>query len=214
MERVQVLGILGGIGCGKSTIGALFADRGAVVLDADRSAHAAFADPAVKSRIAARFDGVLDARGEVDRGALGKIVFADSAARESLEAIVHPWVHEDLERRLQTARSDPRTRLVVLDVPLLLETGWDSACDALIYIDTPLAERERRVSANRGWSSAELARREAQQRPLEEKRARSAHVIDNSGPRADAARDVDAIFRRYATPPPPPIPTEWTGGSS
>lgn len=214
MERVQVLGILGGIGCGKSTIGAHFADCGAVVLDADRSAHAALADPAVKSRIAARFGGVFDAHGAIDRGALGKIVFSDPAARESLEAIVHPWVHEDFRRQLDLARSDVRTRLVVLDVPLLLEAGWDSACDALIFIDTPLAERERRVAETRGWSSAELARREAQQLPLERKRARAAHVIDNSGPRAQAARDVEAIFRRYANPPTPILPPEWTGGSS
>lgn len=200
MERVKVLGILGGIGCGKSTIGAAFADLGAAVLDADRSAHAALDDAAVRGAIAARFPGVARADGSIDRAALGAIVFAEPEARIALESLVHPRVKQDLHARFAAANDDPAVPLVVLDAPLLLEAGLESWCDALVFVDVPFAERARRVKESRGWSAEELARREANQVPLERKRARADHVLDNSGEPAAARREVAELFRRYARP--------------
>lgn len=203
MERVKVLGILGGIGCGKSTIGDAFADLGALVLDADRSAHAALEDREIRDAIATRFPGVVDSddsgsSGAIDRRALASIVFDDPGALAALEAIVHPFVKRDLRERLDAALADPTLPLVILDAPLLLETGLDAWCDDLVFVDVPFPVRARRVQETRSWDESELRRRESRQLPLAEKRARAGEIIDNSGDRAAAKRQVAEIFRRFA----------------
>jgi dephospho-CoA kinase len=202
MERVQVLGIVGGIGSGKSTIGASFAARGAVVLDADAAAHAALEDPRVRAEIVARFGSVGSTTGPIDRAALARRVFADPSELSALERIVHPFVLDDLARRLAQAKSDPSIPLVVLDVPLLLETGLDRECDALAFVDTPRAIRLSRVAATRGWDERELDAREARQRSVADKRVAARYVIDNSGPHADTERAIEAIFAAMSRPTP------------
>jgi dephospho-CoA kinase len=194
MERVKVLGIVGGIGSGKSTIGAFFAARGAVVLDADVAAHAALDDPSIRAAIVARFGSVTAPDGSIDRAKLAKRVFSDGTELAALERIVHPAVLANLSQRLRAAQTDPSSPLVVLDAPLLLETGLDRECDAVAFIDAPLEVRTRRVAENRGWSPEELAAREARQLPVAEKRARANYVIDNSGSRDRAERDVHTVF--------------------
>ncbi len=194
MERVKVLGILGGIGSGKSTIGAMFADLGAVVLDADRIAHECLTHDDVKESIRQRFGATVFDGDAIDRAALGKRVFDSNAERRALESIVHPCVRESIERRLQQARNDPRVPLVVLDVPLLLESPLNHACDARVFVDAPRDERLRRVMTTRGWDETELDRRERAQIALDAKRRAADHVIANSGP-LDAVRSaVQAVF--------------------
>lgn len=126
---------------------------------------------------------MLDDRGKVDRAKVAQIVFASPDQRARLEALVHPIVRQERARMLAEAARFWAAAAIV-DAPLLFEAGVDKECDAVVFVDAPLAERLERVKRSRGWSDAELARREAAQWPLEKKRALCRFVIDNSDGRS------------------------------
>ena len=202
-----IIGLAGGIGAGKSSVAAALRDLGCVVIDSDAEAKAALRRPEVRAEIARWWGAsVLDAAGEVDRGAVARIVFSDSAQRRRLEALIHPLLK--LTRDAVIAEAGERgTPAVVLDAPLLFEAGLDRECDAVIFVDAPRAERLRRVRA-RGWDDAELARREKSQAPLETKRRSADHVVDNSAGEPDLRARVSEVFsaimqgrRRRQAPP-------------
>src|SRR5205085_8506223 len=134
----------------------------------------ALRQPEVVAQVVARWGrGVLDDAGQIDRGKVGAMVFADPAEREALEAMVHPWITRRLCEELAAARADPAVPFVVLDAAIMLEAGWESACDLLVYVHAPRAVRLRRVAEQRGWSPAAVAAREAAQLPLAEKARRA-----------------------------------------
>ncbi|MEM6332907.1 MAG: dephospho-CoA kinase [Planctomycetota bacterium] len=180
------IGILGGIGSGKSTVAAEFARQGGGVIDADAIVADIYADLAVVDELVAWWgDGVRAADGSADRKAIGRIVFGDAQARARLEALIHPRVHAERQRLRDSMSADPAVRFVVEDTPLLLEAGLADACDALVFVDTPLEVRQRRVRENRGWSADELARREAAQASLDIKRSAAQYSVQNdAGPDA------------------------------
>lgn len=162
-----VVGLVGRIAAGKSTVARALGALGAEVLDADAFAHEALDEPAVRDAVVARFGtGVLRDGARVDRRALATVVFrGDGAALAELESIVHPRVRrridEALERvRTLPARDDGRRRVVVLDVPLLMQAGWDGICDRLLHVTCDETVRRRRI-ADRGWSNDERDRRDA-----------------------------------------------------
>ena len=138
--RLRV-GLTGGIGAGKSEVGKIFANLGALVIDADALAREAVApgSPGL-ARIAARFPDVVTASGVLDRPALADIVFRDAAARELLNGIVHPYVRERGAEREADAAPD---QIVLHDVPLLFEAGFYGACDANVVV---VAEEETRIA--------------------------------------------------------------------
>ncbi len=181
----MVIGLLGGIGSGKSAAAALFAELGAEVVDADRLAHEVLRGAEARRRVAVRFGAeVLGPGGEVDRRRLAERVFGDRKALEDLEAIVHPPVVEAIRERIELHRKAaerPRPDLLVLDVPLLAESPLRGECDALVFVDASLAERDSRT-APRGWAPGDLDRREKNQLSIEEKRRLARWVLDNSGP--------------------------------
>ncbi len=164
-----VLGLVGRIGAGKSTVARLFARLGAHVIDADRIAHEVLREDAVKAAVAARFGpGVVGADGEVDRRGLAGLVFGDepkhAAALAALEAIVHPRVRgriaAELARLRHAAEGAPAGGVVVLDVPLLVQAGWADACDRLVVVECAEEVRSERLAA-RGWTATEREAREA-----------------------------------------------------
>lgn len=174
-----ILGLAGGIGSGKSAVAALLGELGFVVSDSDAGARAVLEKPEVVRELAAAFGrGVLDGDGRPDRRAIADAVFGDAAKRRTLEGIVHPRLHEERALLIEAARAKG-TAGVVIDAPLLFEAGVDGECDAVIFVDTPRELRLRRVTQGRGWAEDELARREAAQMPLSEKRARCQAVVAN-----------------------------------
>jgi len=190
-----VIGILGGVAAGKSAVAAIFAGHGLWHIDADAISRALTGEPAVVAAIGAAFGpGVLGSDG-IDRQALGRLVFADEAARKRLEAILHPRIQARIEEALAAARSAGASAL--LDAPLLLETGLDRWCDHLVFVDVEAATREHRGSA-RGWPAGEVARREAAQLPLAEKRARAGHTVSNNAALEDTAREIALLLDRLA----------------
>jgi dephospho-CoA kinase len=170
-----VIGLLGGIAAGKSTVARLFGELGWVVIDADEIARSVSERPAVAREIGRRLGPDVLAAGErVDRRRLADRVFGDPAALAELEAILHPPVRAEIEERM--ARAAAAGRAVVLDVPLLLEGGLIEQCDHVVFIDAPRAERLRRAR-DRGWSDAEIVRRERAQADLDVKQAAAHHIL-------------------------------------
>lgn len=199
--RVAVIGIVGGIGAGKSRVAAAFAELGCVVSDSDAQARAALNEPAVRDELVRWWGaGVLDSAGKVDRAKVAAIVFAQPPERQRLEALVHPRVHEARAKEYAMARATGAAGLII-DAPLLLEAGIDRECDALVFVDAPRSERVARVKS-RGWDDAELARREAAQWPLARKRAACGYVIENRDGRTDQVAQARVILEaiRQAIP--------------
>jgi dephospho-CoA kinase len=198
-----VVGLVGGIGSGKSLVAQLLAEQGGAVIDADHLGHEALRQPEVREQIVARWGtGVLREDGSVNRRAVAAIVFADPAERRALEALVFPWIERGIRAALAEADRDPRVRFVVLDAAILLETGWREVCDLVVFVDAPRAVRLGRLAAQRGWTEADVAARERAQFPLEEKKARADVVIDNSGDPAQTRRQVEQLVARLR----PPLP--------
>jgi len=196
----RVIGLVGGIGSGKSRVAGVLAERGAAIVSGDEAGHQALRQPDLKAAIVGRWGpDVLDEQGEVTRRKLGGIVFAPGKEEElkALEAIVHPWIKQHLREELARLRQDSAVPLVVLDAAILLEAGWDDLCDAIVFVDVPRPLRVERITRGRGWTEKEVAAREMAQLPLEEKSRRADYTLDNSGT-LDALRvQVDALLSRW-----------------
>src|SRR5262245_5747701 len=198
MNRKLVIGLIGGIGSGKSLVAAEFAKHGGRIINADQAGHDALRDPDVRARVVQRWGkDLLDERGEIVRRRLGAIVFADEAERKALEAIVFPRIGEDLRRQIDAARADPEEKLIGLGAAVMLEAGWNSVCDRLVYVDVPREERLRRLTRQRGWTEQEVEARERAQLPLTVKASRADHAIDNSGSPDALAGQVSALLRTW-----------------
>lgn len=188
----RVIGLLGGIGSGKSTVARLFAERGVAVLDADRHAREVVQSPPVVAALVARFGaGILDTTGALDRAALARAAFADEAATADLNALVHP----EVRRRLLVELHRSGNRPVVLDVPLLLESPLASLVGTWVFVEASDSQREARVAA-RNWPAGERQRREARQADLAAKRQRADYVLENSGSIDHLGRQVDALLQQ------------------
>ena len=177
-----VVGLTGGIGSGKSTVSALLAQRGAVVLDADVFARQVVEPGApAHAAVVERFGpGVLLADGRIDRPALAEVVFADPQARAELNAIIHPAVRDAMGRRLAEEAGSGGDRIVVLDIPLLVESGRDGMA-GVIVVDCPEDVAVRRLVERRGMAAEDARRRVEAQADRPTRLARADLVIDNSG---------------------------------
>jgi dephospho-CoA kinase len=197
MPSLNVLGLVGGIGSGKSHVARLFARKGALAVDADVIAHDALRDPEIKDKLRTLWGDAIFTNGDVNRRSVADIVFEDAAKREQLEAVVLPYIHGRIQQALAKAESDPNVPLAILDAAILLETGYKPRCTALAFVDAPEDVRIERAKA-RGWDAAELRRREAHQWSLEKKRELCDVVIPNHGDEVLTERLVNELFTRYA----------------
>jgi len=161
-----IVGLVGKIAAGKSTVARALADLGAEVVDADRIAHEVLGDPDATRAIIKRFGpAVIDEAGHVRRPVLAEGVFGPSAAHDAaladLEAIVHPRVRQRIAQQLAEVAGMPESerKVVVLDVPLLVQVGLDARCDRIVLVECEENERQRRLDA-RGWPPMQRAARE------------------------------------------------------
>jgi dephospho-CoA kinase len=194
-----LLGLTGSIGMGKSTTAALFADEGIPVYDADAAVHELYGPGgAAVEPVGAAFPGVLE-NGAVHRGRLGERVLNDPEALKRLEGIVHPLVGAH-RQEFFTRATAAGAWVVVLDVPLLFETGGDKAMGAVAVVAAPEAVQRQRVLARSGMSPEKLDAILKRQTPDAEKRARADFVID-TGQGLEAARaQVKMILKTLADP--------------
>ena len=190
-----IIGLVGGIGSGKSAVAAMFAELGCDVISSDAAAHEALHDTDVKAAIIAAFGtDILDDRGEIDRRRLGAVVFSDSHKLTRLNALVHPYVAAYRDRRIETLRYNTELPAVVFDSPLLIESGLYRQCDAVVLVHCGDAIRFSRVQKSRGWSEDEWKKREAAQYPLDKKAEISHYVISNEADRPHTAEQVTWVL--------------------
>jgi dephospho-CoA kinase len=193
-----VIGLIGGIGSGKSYVARLLAQYGGYVVEADRLGHEALRQPDIRAAIVRRWGrGVLNEDGEINRRRLADIVFADAEQRRALEAIVHPYIARRLQEEIARARDNPTVRFIVIDAALLLETGWHQLCDYLVFVEAPDDLRQARATQSRGWSAAEWQARESAQWPLAEKRHRADAVIENRGDDRHLHQQLESLLHAW-----------------
>jgi dephospho-CoA kinase len=185
--------LTGGIGSGKSSVSRRLAERGAVVIDSDVLAREVVArgTDGLAEVVAAFGDGVLTADGELDRPAVGKLVFGDEVARRKLEAVIHPRVRA---RAAEIERAAPADAVVVHDIPLLVETGQADKFDLVLVVDVPVEVQVERLTTQRGMAEDEARRRIASQATREDRLAAADVVIDNAGGLDDLDRRIDAVW--------------------
>jgi dephospho-CoA kinase len=190
---VILVGLTGGIGAGKSTVSAELAARGAVIVDADAiTREVQKPGLPVLQAIATRFGpAVIQADGALDRGGLAAIVFTDPDALKDLNRIVHPAVRDEIERRLDAERDSDH--IVILDVPLLVESGRDDLA-AIIVVDTPEEVAVRRLVEHRGFNEADAWARIGNQASRADRLAKADRVVDNSGDVQSLVPQIDALW--------------------
>jgi len=189
-----IIGIMGGIGSGKSTVAAEFAKLGCKVIDADKIAHELLNRDAIKEKIMAFFGrDVVSTTGNIDRKILGEIVFADYDKLTMLNRIIHPHVIERVEELIEQYKQQNQTKAIVLDMPLLVEVGWDRRCDKLIFVDC-----EQKIRAERakklGFDKNQLKIRENFQISLDNKLALADNTVENNSDFSAMVRQIADIF--------------------
>lgn len=189
------VGLTGGVASGKSTVSGLLRELGAVVVDADQLAREVVerGTPGL-ARVVEEFgEGLLTPEGDLDRPAMGRLVFGDEQARRRLEAIVHPLVFERYAEAEAAAGPDD---LVVHDIPLLVESGRAGDFDAVVVVDAPRELQLERMVAHRGWTREDAESRIAAQATREQRRAVATYVVDNTGSLEDLRARVAEVHAR------------------
>ena len=191
------VGLTGGIASGKSTVSAILAELGAVVIDADAIAREVVAQgtPGLEAVVAEFGPGLLTPAGDLDRPAMGALVFADADARKRLEAIIHPLVHRRSAELEAAAEADA---VVVHDIPLLAEVGRAGSFDAVIVVDAPTEMQVERMVGDRGWTRDDAESRIAAQASREDRLSIATHVVDNTGSLDDLRRRVEDVYAELA----------------
>ena len=195
---MQVIGLTGGIATGKSTVSAMLKKAGAIIIDADRIARAVVKKglPAYREIVEYFGTDILLPDGEINRNALGDIIFNDPAEKKRLNSIVHPRVAAEVDRQLkQFEKTDPQS-LVVLDIPLLLEAGMHADLSELIVVYAPQQLQIERLMHRDRISEAEALARVRSQIPIREKKKKATIVIDNSGTIDHTRQQTLDIFKR------------------
>jgi dephospho-CoA kinase len=197
---VVVVGLTGGIATGKSTVAAMFAARGAAVVDADQIAHALQkpGQPNYHRIVEAFGKGILDAQGRIDRRRLGARVFADPDARRRLESILHPAIREACRGEIRAAEASGH-RMCIVDAALILETGQQGLFDALVVVTAPPETQVDRLMRLRGLTEAEARQRLESQWPTASKAALADFVIENGGELKATEAQVDRVYAALET---------------
>lgn len=199
MSAGSRVGLTGGVASGKSTVAAVLAELGAVVIDADQLAREVVepGTPGLAAVVAEFGDAVLTDDGHLDRAALGSVVFGDETSRRRLEGILHPLIRA---RAAEVEASADPGALVVQDIPLLVETGQADRFDAVLVVDVPVETQVERMVRDRGWSAEDARSRVAAQAGREQRRAVATYVIDNTGTRDDLRARVTEVVGMLVSP--------------
>jgi dephospho-CoA kinase len=195
-HKPVVVGLVGGVASGKSTVARLFAELGARVIDADKIAHDALERPDVCEKLRESWgDEPFDGAGLPDRARIAAIVFGDAEKLQLLNQWVHPPTRTAMREQLDAALQDDALPMVVIDAPLLLEAGLDAWCDLIIFVAADISCRAKRAMKDRHWNEAEIRRREAHQNALEGKRRQADKVIENHGSLGQTRARVAEFYR-------------------
>ncbi|MBC8481417.1 MAG: dephospho-CoA kinase [Planctomycetes bacterium] len=211
-ERKKIIGILGGVGSGKSTVAAEFGKLGCAVIDADRIGHELLLREDVRERVVGAFgDGIIGPSGQVERVALGRVVFGNREKLKELTDIMHPLILSRAEELIEEYDRDDGVLAIILDFPLLVEVGWDKRCDKLVFVDCDGAKRDQRVQ-KRGQIDGKVCKndgifgrtennlvkkRENFQIFLDKKASLAEYVIDNNSDFSAVVEQVKRVFTKF-----------------
>jgi dephospho-CoA kinase len=195
---LKLIGLTGGAGSGKTTVANMFRELGAAVVDADEAAHAAY-EPGTPGfdAVVREFGGDYVRDGHIDRARLGELVFHDAGARKRLNAIVHPLVRDWMAEHTREAASRGAD-VIVQDVPLIYENGLEPIYSEVVLVYVPEDVQVSRLIGGRGMSGRRARAIIASQMPIEEKRRKAHHVIDNSGSLSATREQVEKLWSRLA----------------
>ena len=191
---MRIIGLTGGIGSGKSTVSGMLRELGAAVVDGDTAARAVVepGQPALREIVEEFGEVVLGRDGRLDRPAMAQLVFTDEAARLRLNAITHPRVREWMAARVGE-EAGGGAEVVVMDIPLLYESPLGDEVAEVIVVWVPMEVQAER-SVARGMDEADVRARIAAQMPIDDKRRRATHVIDNSGSEEATRAQVEKLW--------------------
>jgi len=192
-----IIGLLGGIGAGKSTVAKEFEKLGCGRIDADAIGHELLKDPKVKEELKNRWgERIFTPTGEVDRTALADIVFRSAEDLAALNRIMHPRIRQRMEQQIEAFLANPNIPAIVIDAALLTETDWQELCDILIFVLAKDELRYNRVKQSRGWDYNTWKTRENLQNPLDIKAAKADYIIDNNLNESSLREQVRTIFHK------------------
>ncbi|MEK7467051.1 MAG: dephospho-CoA kinase [Planctomycetota bacterium] len=195
-DRPYLIGLVGGIASGKSTVANAFQRHGARVIDADSLAKSLLDLPEACRDLVAAF-GDVETSGRIDHAKLAREAFATAEGARKLNSIMHPLVSREIASIVGNWQDAGYRGVVVIDAPLLLEAGMKGTVHKVVFVEAPEAARRERAR-QRGWADGELDRRERLQWSPERKRAESDAVIENSGPVENLEKQVEAVMRQSA----------------
>jgi dephospho-CoA kinase len=194
-KKKPIIGILGGVGSGKSTVAAEFAKLGCAVIDADEIAHELLDEPVVKNKVVSFFGHVvLNRGGKINHRKLADIVFADGDKLAALNKIIHPLVFKEVRKLIKKAKGQNKVKAIVLDMPLLMEVGWAKRCDKLIFVECKQRIRAKRAKKIGILDENMLKIRENFQISLDNKKSIADNIIDNNSGFSALAGQVTDIF--------------------
>jgi len=190
-----VIGILGGMYSGKSTVAAELAKLGCAVIDADSISHQLLEEKDVLKKIVRVFGkGILDDKGKISRSALANRVFGDPAKLETLTGILHPLIMARVEQLIAQCGPQPAVRAIVLDIPLLVEVGWEKRCDRFIFVDCAPPLRLERAKKTGVFEADQLKIRENLQISLDKKKRIADNIVDNNSDLSGLSKQIACIF--------------------
>ncbi len=194
-KRKPIIGILGGLGSGKSTVAAEFGKLGCAIIDADKIAHELLDEPSLRERVVTSFGQViLDSAGKIDHGKLADIAFADAEKLSALNKIIHPPVLQRAEELIKQYNGQNQVKAIVLDMPLLVEVGWSKRCNKLIFVDCEPQLRVERAKKIGVLDENQHKIRENFQISLDKKVALADNIIDNNSGFSALAEQVAKAF--------------------
>ena len=195
-NKGPILGLLGGIGSGKSTVAGIFTRLGALVLDADRIVRDLFLDPEVRRELKKKFgEKIFLENKQLDRAGLADRIFENESDRAAIHEIIHPRVRARIKACIAEARVTSPEKVIVLDIPLLLGSKLRALCDLLVMVSASDRVRVERVDETRNWDKKELLRREACQPSIEEKEKAANVFIENNGTLEALSSKVEAVYK-------------------
>jgi dephospho-CoA kinase len=193
----MILGLTGGIACGKSTVADMLKHRGAIIIDADLIAREVVepGTPALQKLVQQFGNGILSSDGSLNRKALGNIVFADETKRKELNAILHPSIRQEIKSRMEQYELSEPDKLIIVDIPLLYESGLESMFEQIMVVYVPREIQLERLMKRDGYSLAEAEARLQAQMSIEDKKNLSDVLIDNSSTLEATEAQIDAFLK-------------------
>lgn len=195
LGKKPVIGILGGMYSGKSTVAAELAKLGCAVIDGDSISHQLLEEKDVLKKIVRVFGKeILDGKGKISRSALANRVFGDPAKLETLTGILHPLIMARVEQLIAQCGPQPAVRAIVLDIPLLVEIGWEKRCDHIIFVDCVPPLRLERAKKTGVFEADHLKIRENLQISLDKKKRIADNIVDNNSDLSGLSKQIACIF--------------------